>query len=263
MATDGPTRKQRPMPWTLVLAMALGVAGCRAPGAMPLPTAFVIDSIAPATATAPEAAQPAGAPTGQVRLHGYATVPVGVKDVANVQEGRVSGSPVRIRDVATGRTLAQGVTYYDGSFQVDVAIPGNQRAVIVAIDLVDRADRGRTTPLEAPLMLRAGITASEVTLNPGTTALAAFLARLAEEQSAEAPDSIATRSELGSLIAAFEPETQSQFAMLAEKSPELTEVHTLTGFEAGIQTYVGRLTSRMVAARKPTTKTGAKLAYAL
>ncbi|MFN3429245.1 MAG: hypothetical protein ACK46X_04755 [Candidatus Sericytochromatia bacterium] len=257
MATDGPTRIKRRMARIAVLAMVLGLAGCRAPGAMPPPAAFVIDPVGPAAVTQPQAA------TGQVRLHGYATVPVGVKDLANVQDGRVSGSPVRIQDVATGRTLAQGVTYYDGSFQVDVPIPGTQRAVIVVIDLVDRADRDRTTPLEAPLMLRAGVTTSEISLNPGTTALSAFLARLAEEQSDAAPDSIGMRAELGGLIAAFEPETQTQFAMLAEKSPELAEAHSLTGFETGIQAYVGRLTSRMTVARKPTTKTGAKLAYAL
>jgi hypothetical protein len=75
-----------------------------------------------------------------VRLHGKATVPTRVRDLANVQDGHVSGSPVVVRDVATGRSLAEGVTYYDGSFMVDVPLAGNARAVVVSLDLVERAN---------------------------------------------------------------------------------------------------------------------------
>lgn len=179
-----------------------------------------------------------------VRLHGKATVPTRVRDLANVQDGHVSGSPVVVRDVATGRSLAEGVTYYDGSFMLDVPLSGNARAAVVTLDLVERSAPGRTAALQAPVMLRAGITRMDVTLSPGTTALTAFLSRLAAVQAPTAPALGDVERELGSLIAVFEPDAQTTFARLAESAPEIRQADSLAGFETGIQQYVGRLTPK-------------------
>jgi hypothetical protein len=187
-----------------------------------------------------------------VRLHGKATVPTRVRDLANVQDGLVSGSPVAVRDVATGRSLAEGVTYYDGSFMVDVPLAGSARAVVVTLDLVERSAAGRTAALQAPVMLRAGIARMDVTLSPGTTALTAFLSRLAVVQAPTAPAIGEVEREFGSLIAVFEPEAQTTFARMAESAPEIRQADSLAGFETGIQAYVGRLTSK--------SETGAKQA---
>lgn len=189
-----------------------------------------------------------------VRLHGKATVPTRVRDLANVQDGFVSGSPVVVRDVATGRSLAEGVTYYDGSFMVDVPLTGSARAVVVTLDLVERSAAGRTAALQAPVMLRAGIARMDVTLSPGTTALTAFLSRLAEVQAPTAPAIGEVERELGSLIAVFEPDAQTTFARLAESAPEIRQADSLAGFETGIQQYVGRLTPKSESGAKQASK---------
>lgn len=227
------------------LLVASLVAGCQQaePGSARRTAMFVLTPAMPVA----EAAT-----LHTVRLHGKATVPTRVRDLANVQDGLVSGSPVVVRDVATGRSLAEGVTYYDGSFMLDVPLAGSARAVVVTLDLVERSAAGRTAALQAPVMLRAGIARMDVTLSPGTTALTAFLSRLAVVQAPSAPAIGEVERELGSLIAVFEPAAQSTFAHMAESAPEIRQADSLAGIETGIQQYVGRLT--------PASKSGAKQA---
>lgn len=221
--------------WLACLVIGLGLPGCAIGGPQMAPgVQFSLDAVdagaAPATALR------------AVRLHGWASVPAGIQGLANVQNGKVSGSPVVVTSATTGRLLARGVTYYDGSFLVDVPMGGSQVAAVVAIDLVDRTDETRTARLEAPVMLHAGVDDAEVNLGPGSTALVQFLSQVA---TAPAGNSAEEAPGLGDLIATFAPADQQQFAKLAEASPEIQKVSTLMTFQTGIQAYVGRLTGRL------------------
>jgi hypothetical protein len=226
--------------WLACLIAGLGLPGCAFGGPQMTPgVQFAMEAV-------DEAAPAGAAPARAVRVHGWATVPTSLKDLANVQDGKVSGSPVLVKDAASGRTLAKGVTYYDGSFMVDVPLMNSQRAAIVAIDLVDRADATRTATLQAPVLLKSGVDQAEVALTPGSTALVEFLAQVATVEAGET----GPKPRLGDLISTFEPAEQKQFAKLAEASPEMRQVSSLTGFATGIRQYVGRLTGKLQETRK-------------
>lgn len=218
--------------WLACLVVGLGLPGCAIGGPQMAPRAqFSLGAVE----ETPVASR-------TVRLHGWASVPASIQDLANVQNGKVSGTPVVVTSAATGRLLAKGVTYYDGSFLVDVPLTGSQVPALVAIDLVDRDDETRTATLQAPVMLQAGIDQAEVNLGPGSTALVAFLSQVATASGGAAAEE---PPRLGDLIATFAPADQQQFAKLAEASPEIQKVSTLVTFQTGIQAYVGRLTGRL------------------
>lgn len=195
-----------------------------------------------------------------VRLFGRAVLPKDLAGAANVVEGSVSGSSVVVSDAITGRVVGHSVSYYDGSFMVDIPLESGVFSALVSIELVDKAQPGRKVRMMAPVVLRAGAVEEQVVLTPGSTALVAFLTAIAAEQAGVAapgdeilgdPQEIGpgrVTEELSQLIAVFEPDTRQQFAMLAEASPELQDIQTVEGFQAGIRNYVARLT------RSPRTK---------
>jgi hypothetical protein len=225
--------------WLACLSVGLALPGCAIGGPTLAPrTQFTLGAV--------EEGAPAAAMTETVRLQGWATVPASMTGLANVQNGKVSGSPVVVTSATTGHVLAKGVTYYDGSFLVDVPVAGPQLAAVVAIDLVDKADQTKTATLQAPVMLYPGVNQAEVDLGPGSTALVQFLSQVA---TASTPD-VAAQPRLSDLIANFATADQRQFAQLAEASPEIQKVSSLLAFQSGIQAYVGRLTGGMRGGRK-------------
>jgi hypothetical protein len=213
---------------------AVGLPGCAMGGPQMTPgVQFALEA-----SLSDDEAAPA-AKSGIVRVRGYATVPTTVRNLLNVQDGKVSGTPVEVRDALTGKVMAKGVTFYDGSFLVEVPCFGAQRSAIVAIDLVARDDANRTMSLQAPVVVRRGQDDAQVTLTPGSTALMAFFASVATEGA-----SAGGAKQLSDMIASFAPDDQSRFASLAEMSPEISTASTLASFESGIRQYVGRLRGR-------------------
>lgn len=196
-----------------------------------------------------------------VRLSGRALVPAALTGAANVHEGSVTGSPVWVFDATSGKPMAQAVTYYDGSFVIDVPLPSGRRAVLVASELVSKDAPDVRVRLMAPVLIVAGGAEQAVTLTPGSTALVAFMAAIAEEQAGRTAPidglvtgqaaSAHTSLELSSLIAVFEPEAQMRFAQIAEASPELQQAYSLDGLATGIQRFVGRLTRSQVKVTGP------------
>jgi hypothetical protein len=195
-----------------------------------------------------------------VRLFGRAALPKDLEGAANVVEGNVSGSAVVVSDAVTGKVVGQAVSYYDGSFMVDIPLESGVFSALVSIELVDKTQPEKKIRMMAPVLLRAGAAEEQIVLTPGSTALVAFLTAIAAEQAGVStpgeemqadPQEIGpgrVTEELSQLIAVFEPATRDQFAMLAESSPELQQIRNIEGFQAGIRNYVGRLT------RSPRTK---------
>lgn len=196
-----------------------------------------------------------------LRLFGRAVLPGDLTGAANVHDGQVTGSAVVVTDATNGRILGTAVSYYDGSFMVDIPLRASLMAALVSIELVDATDSTKTVRMMAPMVLKAGMTEENIVLTPGSTALVGFLTAIAAEQAGAIapgeeisadPNEVGpgkVTQELGNLIAVFEPETRDRFAMLAESSPELKAIDSLGGFQSAIQKYVGRLT------RAPRTKT--------
>jgi hypothetical protein len=239
---------------------AVGLPGCAMGGPQMTPgvqfTLGAVVSDAPSSAGAPVGAAASAVATpahSMVRVRGIATEPTTVGKVLNVQDGKVSGTPVEVRDALSGKLMAKGVTYYDGSFLVDVPWVGSQRSAIVSIDLVARDGETRTSLL-APVVLRKGQDETTVTLTPGSTALMAFLAEVSTDGLAAGGGPL-----LSDMIANFEPDDQSRFASLAESAPEISQASSVATFESGIRQYVGRLrgrTSRGVAQATVATANG-------
>lgn len=249
-----------------LVAAALVLSGCTGAPAVSqaalLPgVQFALDRLdeAPAeTAPSPEALVPhTGAAETELRplrLFGKAVISSAFTGAANVHDGQVTGSPVMVTDATSGRLLGKAVSYYDGSFMVDLPIKVTALAALVSIELVDAADPSQKVRLMAPIVLRSGVLEDNIVLTTGTTALVGFLTAIAAEQAGAitpgepiSPDPYEigpgrVTQELSNLIAVFEPETRDRFAMLAESSPELKEIQTIGSLATGIQKYVGRLT---------------------
>ena len=202
---------------------------------------------APEVGLATGAAEPS---VNHVRLLGVALVPARVTGLANVHDGRVTGTALRVLDAGGGRRIASAVTFYDGSFEVDVAFRGAKIAVVLALDLVAGGVPVARTTLSSPILLQAGEPERRIPITPGSTALTSFLGAVAV-----APDAgqKATPKDLGDvtamagdrfqgLIAGLDDDERESFTRLAEASPELTAAADLRGIDAGIRGFVGRLT---------------------
>lgn len=227
-----------------LVAIAL-LGGCaQQPGTVPLAQAANF-ALGPNTT----AAAPSLTGTAPVRLYGLASVPEALSDAANLDDGHVTGAQVLVRDATDGQALGQAVTYYDGSFRVDVPLRDGARAVIVTSTLVAKGQPNEQIQLMAPALLRAGAGDEKVSLTPGTTALVAFLNSLAALQAGQAAATPtiaplapgAASNELSSLIAVVNGDTGSRISALAEAAPELQRSHSLASLKNGIRTYVARL----------------------
>lgn len=189
-----------------------------------------------------------------VRLIGRAYVSLALNDVANAFGGKVADSDIEARDALNGRVLGRTVTAYDGSFVLDVVLRRKKQPVLVSLDLVQRDDPTVTTPLQAPVLLRAGEEEKTVNLSPGTTALATLMTRLAigkEEVPAEDNAVQTLNSDLGTLITFFDPKTLALFLAIAERAPELKGAVSLQTLKSGIADYVKRLIETAAAPASP------------
>ncbi|MEB3328265.1 MAG: hypothetical protein VKQ33_03415 [Candidatus Sericytochromatia bacterium] len=231
------------------------------PAATPLlaPPALTLqdpEALLPAGVTAVlPVTQAATTPTSGVRVRvlGLARVVGEVAGLVNVQDGRITGTPVVVRDARTGRRLAEAVTFYDGSFSLDVELEDATLPVILSTSLVDAGDPGLTTAITAPAVLRQDEVEHRVALTPGSTALTAFLEAVAGLQQGAAPGAlegavsdpaVAAGPRLGALISAIDDGERESFARLAEAAPELKEASNVSALREGIRRFIGRIAVR-------------------
>jgi hypothetical protein len=212
------------------------------------------EAVAPAkaaVATPPPAAAPSSAV--RVRVLGLARVAGDAAGMVNVRDGRITGTPVVARDARTGRRLAEAVTFYDGSFSIEVELEGESLPVIFSTSLVDAGDPGLTTAITAPAVLRRGELEHRIALTPGSTALTAFLEAVAGLEQDAAPPSLgggdadpalAAGPRLGALIAGIDEGERESFARLAEAAPELKDASNVSALRDGIRRFVGRIAVR-------------------
>lgn len=201
-------------------------------------TALVKPSAAPVTPTATPAA--ASTPSSRVvRLSGVVQVPA-VLDArtANVKNGYAIGTPIRVIEAATGRVLKQDVTYYDGSFQIDLSAPTSAQPVVLAIDLVDAKDAQLTCTLETPLVLNKAVsTVDNVAVTIGSTALVMMYRRWAEAESAGAqPSSYA----LARLILSTSADTTKSFGLLVAQDTLIPVAADVASLKKALEAYVAR-----------------------
>jgi hypothetical protein len=222
-----------------------------APAPLALADPEALAQARPAVATPPPAAtQPSAV---RVRVLGLARVAGEAVGMVNVRDGRITGTPVVARDARTGRRLAEAVTFYDGSFTLEIALEGESLPVILSTALVDAGDPGLTTAITAPAVLRRGELEHRIALTPGSTALTAFLEAVAglEQDAAppslggdEADPAVAAGPRLGALIAGIDEGERESFARLAEAAPELKEASNVSALRDGIRRFVGRIAVR-------------------
>jgi hypothetical protein len=200
-------------------------------------------STAPGAALVPPEASPgpvASPASGKViRLGGVVAVPPGLEaSTANVKGGLVVGSPVRVVEAATGRVLKQGVTYYDGSFQIDLSAPTSATPALISVDLVDSKDDQKTATLELPLLLQRDIAVVEgLTVTAGTTALVLLYRHWAE---AEPNDDEPSTYGLARYILATSADTTKSFGLLVAQDPQIPAAKDVTALKAAIESYVAR-----------------------
>jgi hypothetical protein len=225
----------------------LGTTACvRQPMAVLRPTATTAKPatslVKPAPSTAAPAATPAApsAPNSRVvRLSGVVQVPTALDArTANVKNGFAIGTPIRVIEVATGRVLKQDVTYYDGSFQLDLSAPTTAQPVVLAIDLVDAADEQVTCTLETPLVLDKGIsTVDNVAVTIGSTALVMMYRRWAEaEQGTAQPSSYA----LARFILSTSADTTKSFGLLVAQDAQIPVAADVASLKKALEGYVAR-----------------------
>lgn len=238
-------------------SFALAPIGEGLPDAAPIvstpPALPVVSLEAPAPTVEPPAPPAPVAVARQVRVIGVARVPEEASRMANVRGGLITGTPVIVRDARTGRRLAEAVTYYDGSFVLEVALSTDPLPVIVSTSLVDAGDATLTVAITAPAVLVAEEREVRLNLTPGSTALTAFLGAVAglEEgpvttlSGSEPVDpGIAAGPKLGALIAGIDAGERESFARLAEAAPELKAASDVATLRDGIRRFVGRIAVR-------------------
>jgi hypothetical protein len=164
------------------------------------------------------------------------TVPDGLASrTSNVKAGRVIGSPLRIADARTGKVLKQAVTYYDGSFQLDLPLAEGLQPLLLTIDLVDAADAKKTLTLEAPLAAdRALGMVEKLQISPGSTAMVGLYRKLGAAKGAGAG------AELARLVLATTADAADSFALLVAKDKSVQSASDVASLEAALKTYVAR-----------------------
>jgi hypothetical protein len=223
--------------------IALGpTAAPASPVATPSPSASPTPapSTGPAGLLGPEsAARTSPSDKSVLRLSGTAYAPDGLSArTSNVKAGRVIGSPLRIEDARTGRVLKQGVTYYDGSFQIDVPLGEGPQALVLSIDLVDAADPKKTLTLSAPLSAdRALGMVERLQVSPGTTGLVLLYRKLAAAKGS------ASGLEMAKLVLATTPDALEAFAGLMGRDKAVQGAADVPGLDAALKAYVARSSS--------------------
>lgn len=235
----------------LAACLSLLLLGCT-PMRAPL-TSFALPVAADAV-VAPDAV-PSAPPTremtastrdGAVRLMGVArlTRPVEAANVA--PDGAVAGSAVTVTDVMTGKRVGLTVSFYDGSFYVDVPLANGQRAVLVTLELVERGGTHRAT-VAAPALLKAGEGEHDLHVNLGTTVLATVFSDMAVIKDGQQPGDqplvvpAGGSRTFGSMIASLDPADLPKFEALFSGAPDLTAPTNVPDLAAGLRRYAESL----------------------
>lgn len=194
----------------------------------------------------PEGPEPARVPSPTpitptsrvVRLSGVVQVPAALDArTANVKNGYAIGTPIRVIEAATGRVLKQDVTYYDGSFQLDLSAPTTSQPVVLAIDLVDAADEQVTCTLETPLVLEKGIsTVDNVAVTIGSTALVMMYRSWAEAEQGAQPSTYA----LARFILSTSADTTKSFGLLVAQDAQIPVAADVGSLKKALEGYVAR-----------------------
>lgn len=185
----------------------------------------------------------------KTRVTGIARVGASMAGLANVRDGHVTGTPVWVRDARTGRRLAETITFYDGSFALDVSIGSEGLPVVVSTDLVDAKDPNTTVWLGAPVYLDLRTKEHDLVLGAGATALTVFLQAVARS-SDDLPgpllgdDVFAAGPRFGALVTGIDEAERDSFARLAESAPEIREAQSLVALREGISRFVERIAQR-------------------
>jgi hypothetical protein len=235
-------------------SFALGVPATVPVRSLPLtapltfaPISLVLNPDTPAP-TRPVLAETGRAP--RTRVNGYAGVQLPLRGIANVRDGHITGTPVWVRDARTGRRLAESVTYYDGSFVVDVPTGPDGVPVVVSTELVDEVEAGLTTWLAAPVYLSPEMSEQSLVLGAGSTALTEFLQAVARLENGAGGGLKTARVEFSAgprfaaLVSGIDHIERESFARLAEASPELKDADSVKSLQAGIEQFVSRIAIR-------------------
>jgi hypothetical protein len=187
---------------------------------------------APALPTTPSLSfAPVSDPREVVRLTGKVSAPNALDArTTNVKNGRVVGSPIRVTDALTGKTLKQGVTYYDGSFQIDVPASVGSRPLLVKVSLVDDQASGKTLELATPLTLSRGQDqVSGLTISPETTALVTLYRQLSPQS-----------KDFAHLVASTTQDATLTFASLARQNKAIQQAASVGALDSALKAYVSR-----------------------
>jgi hypothetical protein len=237
--------------WAAVLLQACGASGVSSPPANePVPPPPPAALVEPSPTSEPVLPALPVDDERKLSLLGHVVLPDGVTGLANARDGVMSGAPVRVIDLLTGKQLGQGVTYYDGSFRAEVPALVGKRSVLLMAMLVDATSREELFPLQTVLQLQPELTEQiDLELGPGSTAWVALLQRIAAVQlDAPAPDwtrftpGVIARA-LADMVANSDPLAPSTFLVFARADEGLRSAASPQALRQGIDRLVDGLIS--------------------
>lgn len=234
-------------------ASLVPLAGCSVPpdaapiAAMPQPAAPATAAVEEPSVPVVPAELPEVKSSRTLRIFGHATLPKAVGGLANAKDGKLVGALVTVRDVPSGRKLATGVTFYDGSFVLEVPQDLGKRPVLITVALVDDRTDDALFPLAAPLQLAPELGEQHIEVGPTSTAWYALLYRMAARKAkAPPPDWTSftpgeTSLVLAGMIVGSEPQAVAKFSLFAAGDDGLGKPTTAPDLKAAIQGLVERL----------------------
>jgi hypothetical protein len=174
-----------------------------------------------------------------VRVSGTVKAPAAIEALtANVKNGFVVGSPLKVTEAATGRLIKQGVTYYDGSFQIDLPAQSVTVPAVFTVELVDAKDSTKMLALEAPVLLDKGLTqVDNVQIGTGSTAMVMLYRRWAESSAVEGQPS---SMDFARYISSTSADTSRSFGLLVAQDSGIPMAKDVTSLEAALKAYVDR-----------------------
>ena len=210
----------------------------------------VVPTEVPATPAPAQAANNTSAVRQQVM--GTVTLPRSITGLANAHDGVVSGARVEILSVNTGRHLAQGVTYYDGSYSATLPDGVGKCPAEVQVMLVGE-DHKDLFPLAAALQLRPEQPTARANVDAASTAWLALLCRLAAVKAnvtaptwTSAPPGDGAKT-LGGMITGTQDDAANAFGLLA--GPQLARATTADQLQRAIQGVVTDLVTAKASSR--------------
>lgn len=215
-------------------SLALVLAGCNN---RTVPSATLHVSPADTQTSLNNSALATDASTGGVaqpiQLSGQVIVPANMElSTANVKSGKVVGSPLRIESPATGRVVMQGVTYYDGSFALNLPAKEAAQPLLLSVDLVDAANPTKTLTLSTPLTVATGArSVQNLTVSPETTALVSLYRQLSGTNGG---------TSLARYVASTDVTTTRSFALVAGQNKAIAQASSVKELNTALQSYVAR-----------------------